>query len=59
MGFLMEQAGGVATTGYERILDVQPEKLHQRVSVIMGSREEVETVAAYHREASESTRDRA
>ncbi|AZN72368.1 class 1 fructose-bisphosphatase [Georhizobium profundi] len=59
MGFLMEQAGGVATTGYARILDVQPEKLHQRVSVIMGSREEVETVAAYHREASESTRDRA
>jgi fructose-1,6-bisphosphatase I len=59
MGFLMEQAGGVATTGYERILEVQPEKLHQRVSVIMGSREEVETVAAYHREASESTRDRA
>jgi fructose-1,6-bisphosphatase I len=59
MGFLMEQAGGVATTGYKRILDVQPEKLHQRVSVIMGSREEVETVAAYHREASESTRDRA
>lgn len=59
MGFLMEQAGGVATTGHERILDVQPEKLHQRVSVIMGSREEVEIVAAYHREASQGTRDRA
>jgi fructose-1,6-bisphosphatase I len=51
MGFLMEQAGGAAVAGHERILDIRPEKLHQRVSVIMGSRDEVEVVARYHREA--------
>ncbi len=50
MAMIIEQAGGAATTGYERILDVQPEKLHQRVPVILGSLNEVERVAAYHRE---------
>jgi fructose-1,6-bisphosphatase I len=51
MAFIVEQAGGAATTGLERILDVQPEKLHQRVPVFLGSRNEVERVTAYHREA--------
>ncbi|MCB1954777.1 MAG: fructose-bisphosphatase class I, partial [Rhodocyclaceae bacterium] len=50
MAMLVEQAGGAATTGRERILDVQPERLHQRVPVIMGSRHEVERVTAYHLE---------
>ena len=38
MAFIVEQAGGVATTGHERILDIQPTELHQRVPVIMGSK---------------------
>jgi fructose-1,6-bisphosphatase I len=48
---LVEQAGGAATNGHQRILEVQPEKLHQRVSVILGSKNEVERVTGYHREA--------
>lgn len=50
MAMLIEQAGGVATTGRQRILDIQPEKLHQRVPVILGSRNEVERVTGYHQE---------
>ncbi|MDR3213120.1 MAG: class 1 fructose-bisphosphatase [Azoarcus sp.] len=48
MAMLIEQAGGAATTGRERILDVVPQRLHQRVPVILGSRNEVERVASYH-----------
>ena len=48
MAFLVEQAGGAATTGRERILDIQPAKLHQRVPVILGSKLEVERVTGYH-----------
>ncbi|PKO86791.1 MAG: class 1 fructose-bisphosphatase [Betaproteobacteria bacterium HGW-Betaproteobacteria-12] len=48
MAFLVEQAGGAATTGRRRILDIAPEKLHQRVPVILGSKNEVERVTAYH-----------
>lgn len=51
MGFIVEQAGGAAIDGKQRILDVQPEQLHQRVSVILGSRNEVERVGRYHQEA--------
>ncbi|NOM41723.1 fructose-1,6-bisphosphatase, partial [Klebsiella pneumoniae] len=40
MSFIIEQAGGASTNGYDRILDIQPESLHQRVSVILGSKEE-------------------
>ena len=54
MAMLVEQAGGAASTGRGRILDVQPERLHQRVPVILGSRSEVETVERYYREAIES-----
>ena len=49
IAFLIEQAGGVATDGLNLILDIQPEALHQRVGVVLGSREEVERVAAYHK----------
>ena len=49
MAFLVEQAGGAATTGTQRILDIEPEQLHQRVPVILGSRLEVERVTGYHR----------
>lgn len=38
MAFIVEQAGGVATTGHERIMDIQPTELHQRIPVIMGSK---------------------
>lgn len=48
MGWLVEQAGGAATNGRERILDIQPGKLHERVSVILGSKNEVELVTSYH-----------
>jgi fructose-1,6-bisphosphatase I len=48
MGWIVEQAGGAATTGKQRILDIQPKKLHERVSVILGSKNEVERVTAYH-----------
>ncbi len=51
MAFIVEQAGGAATTGLQRILDIAPEKLHQRVPVFLGSKNEVERVTAYHREA--------
>jgi len=52
MAFLVEQAGGAATNGHERILDITPGKLHERVSVVLGSKNEVERVTAYHAEAS-------
>jgi fructose-1,6-bisphosphatase I len=48
MAMLVEQAGGAATTGRSRILDIAPERLHQRVPVILGSRAEVERVTSYH-----------
>src|SRR4051812_684271 len=51
MSWLVEQAGGAATNGRDRILDLQPGKLHERVSVVLGSKNEVERVTAYHREA--------
>ncbi|HVK31473.1 MAG TPA: class 1 fructose-bisphosphatase, partial [Burkholderiaceae bacterium] len=51
MAFIVEQAGGAATNGQQRILDLMPGKLHQRVSVILGSKNEVERVTSYHGEA--------
>lgn len=48
MALLVEQAGGAATDGRSRILDLQPAKLHQRVAVILGSKNEVERVTSYH-----------
>lgn len=48
MAWLVEQAGGAATDGRQRILDIQPTKLHQRVSVMLGSKNEVDRVTSYH-----------
>lgn len=48
MSMLVEQAGGAAIDGKTRILDIQPTQLHQRVSVILGSRNEVERIRQYH-----------
>jgi fructose-1,6-bisphosphatase I len=47
MGWIVEQAGGAASTGTRRILDIEPNQLHQRVSVILGSKNEVERAASY------------
>ncbi len=49
MSFIVEQAGGASSTGRERIMDLQPEGLHQRVPVILGSKNEVEKVVSYHK----------
>ena len=48
MSFIIEQAGGMSSTGRERIMELKPEGLHQRVPVILGSRNEVERVVSYH-----------
>lgn len=49
MSFLVEQAGGRSSTGYERIMSLQPTDIHERVSVIMGSRNEVDTCLNYYK----------
>ena len=51
MAWLVEQAGGAATNTRDRILDLQPQKLHERVSVVLGSKNEVERITRYHQEA--------
>ena len=51
MSWLVEQAGGASSSGSARILDIEPAQLHQRVSVILGSRHEVERAVRYHQEA--------
>jgi fructose-1,6-bisphosphatase I len=48
MAMLVEQAGGGASTGRQRILEISPTHLHQRVPVILGSKNEVERIAGYH-----------
>ncbi|WP_299568469.1 class 1 fructose-bisphosphatase [uncultured Shewanella sp.] len=48
MALLVEQAGGKASTGYGDILDIEPEAIHQRVAVILGSANEVDTCLSYH-----------
>jgi fructose-1,6-bisphosphatase I len=48
MAWVVEQAGGAATDGRQRILDIEPTQLHQRVSVILGSKNEVARVTQYH-----------
>ncbi|MBW6495440.1 MAG: class 1 fructose-bisphosphatase [Burkholderiaceae bacterium] len=49
MSFIVEQAGGAATNGYQRIMEIEPQALHERVAVFLGSKEEVERVTSYHR----------
>ncbi len=50
MSMVVEQAGGLSSTAYEPILEIQPEHLHQRVPVVLGSKREVETIVEYHRQ---------
>jgi fructose-1,6-bisphosphatase I len=49
MSFIVEQAGGATSTGRERIMEIEPNDLHQRVPVILGSKNEVERVVSYHK----------
>lgn len=51
MSFIVEQAGGMSSTGRERIMELKPNGLHQRVPVILGSKNEVERVVGYHKGA--------
>lgn len=51
MAMIIEQAGGAATNGYQRILDIQPTSLHERVAVFLGSKEEVTRITQYHKES--------
>ncbi len=48
MAFIIEQAGGACSTGRERILDIKPSHIHQRVPLILGSKREVERIVAYY-----------
>jgi len=48
MGFIIEQAGGMASTGHGRIMEVDSTGLHQRVPVVLGSAAEVKKVEEYH-----------
>ena len=50
ISMLIEQAGGASSTGRHRLLEVQPEQLHQRVPVILGSKNEVLRIERYHAE---------
>jgi fructose-1,6-bisphosphatase I len=50
MAWLVEQAGGAATNGQQRIMDIQPTELHQRVGVFLGSKNEVQRVTALHQQ---------
>ncbi len=50
MSFIIEQAGGAASTGRQRIMELQPTHLHQRVPVVLGSKNEVARIDAYHAE---------
>ncbi len=51
MAFIVEQAGGLATDGTQRLMDIAPTRLHQRVAVALGSKNEVQRVIDYQREA--------
>jgi fructose-1,6-bisphosphatase I len=50
MALIVEQAGGAATDGKTPILDLQPKGLHPRVAVVLGSKNEVDRVASYHKQ---------
>jgi fructose-1,6-bisphosphatase I len=57
LAMVVEQAGGAASTGTERILDIQPVSLHQKVPLIIGSRDDVREYNQFYREAASSAAD--
>merc|ERR1719410_928620 len=54
MSFIMEQAGGLSTTGTQRVMEIVPEVVHQRVPMIMGSKNEIEEVIEAYAEAAKA-----
>jgi fructose-1,6-bisphosphatase I / sedoheptulose-1,7-bisphosphatase len=50
VSFIVEQAGGRSISGLDRVLDITPSELHQRIGLIFGAQEEVDRIAAYHRD---------
>ncbi|MDT8407632.1 MAG: class 1 fructose-bisphosphatase [Methylococcales bacterium] len=54
MAFIIEQAGGACSTGRERVLDITPQELHQRVPLILGSKKEVDYIQALHEQHQDS-----
>ena len=54
MSMLVEQAGGMATDGRRRILDIEPKGMHERVAVVLGSKNEVARATQYHLEADQA-----
>ncbi|MBL0088661.1 MAG: class 1 fructose-bisphosphatase [Ideonella sp.] len=57
IGFIMEQAGGRASTGRQPMLGVAPSSLHQRIGLVFGSKNEVERIERYHAEPAKSERE--
>jgi fructose-1,6-bisphosphatase I len=55
VSFIIEQAGGVSTTGRQRVMETEATDIHQRVSLMFGSKNEVERIERYHREYAEGT----
>jgi fructose-1,6-bisphosphatase I len=58
MSFLVEQAGGLALTPYDNIMDIKPSAIHERVSVVMGSANEVTIAAGYHNTIDEADEEK-
>ncbi|MHB1713194.1 MAG: class 1 fructose-bisphosphatase, partial [Acidimicrobiales bacterium] len=57
ISFIVEQAGGMASTGHGRVMEVMPTSLHQRIPLIFGSRNEVDRIEQYHRNHGEPSDD--
>jgi fructose-1,6-bisphosphatase I/sedoheptulose-1,7-bisphosphatase len=57
VAFIIEQAGGLASTGRGRVLDITPEHVHQRIGFIFGARDEVERIEQYYRDYNVATDD--
>ncbi|MBX9676762.1 MAG: class 1 fructose-bisphosphatase [Methylotenera sp.] len=52
MSFIVEQAGGASTTGLQRVMEVNPTGIHQRVPILLGSKNEIDRIASYHQKKS-------
>jgi len=57
VGFIMEEAGGRASTGRQAMMGVQPTSLHQRIGLVFGSKNEVERIERYHNEPAKTQLD--
>jgi fructose-1,6-bisphosphatase I/sedoheptulose-1,7-bisphosphatase len=57
ISMLIEQAGGLSSTGHKRLMEVKPESLHQRIGLVFGSSDEVSRIESYHKADQESPAD--